>query len=256
MSSSIWTRAALSSEAAPARGTCWRIVEAQHHVSTAKLTDSAEEQMRLEELVEGSKPPIPEGCRGLHYLLFTPFRYGAAYPRGSRFRRAGMTPGVYYASVRPQTAMAELSFYRLLFFAESPATPWPANPGEYSAFSADYATQRAIDLTRSPLDRDRNIWTHKTDYSGCQDLADAARAARIDLIKYESVRCPDRGMNVAILDCAAFASRDIGDRQTWRIQLNASGVRLICEFPKLVMSFDRAAFASDPRIAGMTWDRR
>src|SRR5690606_19971163 len=98
MSSSIWTRDALSFEAAPARGTCWRIVEAQHHVSTAKLTDSAEEQMRLEELIEGSKPPIPEGCRGLHYLLFTPFRYGAAYPRGSRFRRAGMTPGVYYAS--------------------------------------------------------------------------------------------------------------------------------------------------------------
>lgn len=255
MSSSIWTRDALSSEAAPARGICWRVVEAQHHVSTAKLTDTAEEQKRLEELIEDSKPPIPEQCRGLHYLLFTPFRYGAAYPKGSRFRRAGMTPGVFYASARPATAMAELSFYRLLFFAESPATPWPANAGEYSAFSTDYATERAVDLTRSPLDKDRDTWTDKTDYSGCQGLADRAREARIDLIKYESVRCLDRGTNVAILDCAAFASRDIGNRQTWRIQLNASGVRLICEFPKLVLNFDRDAFVSDPRIAGMTWER-
>lgn len=255
MSSSIWTRAALSSEAAPARGTCWRVVEAQHHVSTAKLTDSAEEQTRLEELIEGSKPPIPDRCRGLHYLLFTPFRYGAAYPKGSRFRRAGMTPGVYYASARAETAMAELSFYRLLFFAESPATPWPGNAGEYSAFSADYATERAVDLTRPPLDRDRDTWTDKTDYSGCQGLADLAREAHIEVIKYESVRCPDRGTNLAILDCTAFSNRDIGGRQTWRIQLNASGVRLIREHPKHVLNFDRAAFASDPRISAMTWDR-
>lgn len=255
MSSSTWTRDALSSEAGSAQGKCWRVVEAQHHVSTAKLTDTAEEQTRLEELIEGSKPPIPEGCRGLHYLLFTPFRYGAAYPKGSRFRRAGMTPGVYYGSVRPETAMAELSFYRLLFFAESPATPWPANPGEYSAFSASYATARAIDLTRPPLNKDREAWADKTDYSRCQDLADRAREARIDLIKYESVRCPDRGINLAILDCAAFSSRDVGNRQTWRIQLSASGVRLICEFPKVVLNFDREAFAPDPRISGMKWDR-
>jgi len=255
MSSSIWTQDALSSEARPAHGKGWRVVEAQHHVSTAKLTDTAEEQKRLEELVEGSKPPIPQACRGLHYLLFTPFRYGAAYPKGSRFRRAGMTPGVYYASVRPQTAIAELAFYRLLFFAESPATPWPANPGEYSVFSADYATERAIDLARAPFDKDRDIWTDKTDYSRCQDLADVARLAGINVIKYESTRCPDRGTNLAILDCAAFSSRDVGDRQTWRILLNANGARLMCEFPKAVLNFDRQTFASDPRIAGMTWDR-
>lgn len=255
MSSNIWTQDALSSEARPAHGKCWRVVEAQHHVSTAKLTDTAEEQTRLEELIEASKPPIPEACRGLHFLLFTPFRYGAAYPKGSRFRRAGMTPGVYYASVRPETAMAELAFSRLLFFAESPATPWPANPGEYSVFSAAYASQRAIDLTSPPLDRDRDTWIDKEDYSACQELADLARRAGIDLIKYESVRCPDRGTNLAILDCAAFSSRDIGDLQTWRVQLNASGARLIREFPKAVLNFDRLTFASDPRIDAMPWDR-
>src|ERR1700746_229875 len=112
MSSNIWTRAALSSNARAASGRCWRIVEAQHHVSTAKLTDTMQEQERLEALLEESKPAIPEQCRGLNYLLFTPFRYGASYPRGSRFRRAGMTQGVFYASAHPRTAAREMAFHR------------------------------------------------------------------------------------------------------------------------------------------------
>src|SRR5271170_7471491 len=148
MSSSISTPAVLSSDARSLAGICWRLVEAQHHVSTLKLVDSISEQELLEELIERTKPPLPPECRGLHYLLSTPFRYGAVYPKGSRFRPAGMTEGVFYGSEMPHTAVAEMAFYRLLFFAESPNTPWPANPGEYTAFSAKYRTKKAIDLTK------------------------------------------------------------------------------------------------------------
>ena len=42
----------------------------------------------------------------------------APYPIGSRFRRAGRTAGVFYAAESPETAVAEMAFYRLLFFAE------------------------------------------------------------------------------------------------------------------------------------------
>src|SRR5690349_23575618 len=129
MSSSIWTRGALSSSRRATSGRCWRLVEAQHHVSTAKLTDTRQEQERLEALIEQSKPSIPEECRHLNYFLFTPFRYGS-YPRGSRFRRAGHTPGVFYGSELPRFAATELPFHRLLFFALAPATPCPSNPGD------------------------------------------------------------------------------------------------------------------------------
>ncbi|MBE7608035.1 RES family NAD+ phosphorylase, partial [Salmonella enterica subsp. enterica serovar 4:-:1,2] len=98
----------------------------------------------------------------LHYLLATPFRYGSVYPYGSRFRRAGRTLGVYYAAETIATAVAEMSFYRLLFFAESLDTPWPRDAAEYTAFSISYATGKAIDLTRPPLDRDEAAWTHPT----------------------------------------------------------------------------------------------
>src|SRR5580704_18780825 len=116
MSSPIWTRVALSSEFRHLEGTCWRLVEAQHRVSTLKLTNTLAEQALLEELIENTKPVIPTECRHLDFLMATPFRYGAAYPMGSRFRRAGRTLGIYYAAEHPSTAVAEMAFYRLLFF--------------------------------------------------------------------------------------------------------------------------------------------
>jgi hypothetical protein len=44
-----------------------------------------------------------------------------------------------------------MTFHRLLFFAESPDTPWPPNPAEYTAFAAEYRSKKAIDLTRGRL---------------------------------------------------------------------------------------------------------
>ena len=177
MSSPIWTPAALSSELKPYERRVWRLVEAQHHVSTLKLVDSLAEQSALENLIEKAKPLVPVECRGLHYLLSTPFRYDAPYPVGSRFRRAGRTAGVFYAAEAPETAVAEMAFYRLLFFAESPSTPWPVNPSEYTAFSAAVRTERALDLTLAPLAADHSLWRDPVEYGPCQVLADMGRAS-------------------------------------------------------------------------------
>ena len=173
MPSRIWTPAALSSDARGLAGSCWRLVEAQHSYSTLKLVDSVDEQKVLEELVEETKPPVPPECRNLHFLLSTPFRYGN--PNGSRFRRPGMTEGVFYAAEAPQTAVAEAAFWRLLFFVESPDTPWPPNAAPYTAFAAEYASERTIDLTSGEYRRDRARWMHVTDYTHCQAFADSPR---------------------------------------------------------------------------------
>src|SRR5512144_2874589 len=111
MRSPIWTPAALSSERRRLAGAAWRVVEAQHRVSTMKLVDTLAEQSLLESLIDATKPPLTPECTPLHYLLSTPFRYGAPYPSGSRFRRAGFTPGVFYASRTVATAVAELAFH-------------------------------------------------------------------------------------------------------------------------------------------------
>lgn len=221
-----------------------------------KLVDTLAEQARLEEILDESKPPVPPDCAQLHYLLSTPFRYGAPYPHGSRFRRAGMTPGVFYASRTPLTAVVEAAFHRLLFFADSPETPWPDNPGEFTAFSTRYRTAAGLDLTATPLDRDDSVWTHPTEYEPCQALAEAARSAGVELLRYASARDRSPGaINVAVLTCRTFASRAPLQRQTWRIHLGPGGVRALCDFPESRLGLDRDAFARDPRVAGMRWER-
>ena len=254
MFSATWTHAALSSEGRTLKGDCWRLVEAQHRVSTLKIVDTLAEQALLEELLEATKPTVPPECRKLHYLLATPFRYDAPYPRGSRFRRAGRSQGIYYAAEHVETAVAEISFHRLLFFAESPATPWPPNATEFTAFRIGYAGN-GIDLTRAPLSRDRNAWTDPLDYSACQSLSDAAREAGLWVIRSESVRDPEARANIALLSCLAFTAREPRIRQTWRIRFGPVGVHALCEYPELKLEFSRDAFERDGRIADFDWDR-
>lgn len=245
---------ALSATAHRVSGTCWRVVESQYYFSTLPLVDGVAEQRRLEELIEATKPTVPAECAGLNFLLSTPFRYGP-YPTGSRFRRAGATPGVFYAAAAEETAVAEIAFYRLLFFSESPTTPWPANANQHTAFSVRYGSPRAIDLTRPPLARRRKRWMHATDYAPCQALADNARAVGIEIIRSASVRDPQHRLNITLLTCRAFRTREPVERRSWGIRLGSTGVQALREFPKASLEFGRDAFADDPRIAAIGWDR-
>ena len=71
----MWTPTALVSEASPWRGEVWRVVEAQHRISTDRLADTRAAQERLELLAEAVKPALPASAAGLDYLLASPFRY-------------------------------------------------------------------------------------------------------------------------------------------------------------------------------------
>ena len=253
MSSPIWTPAALRSELCGLRTKRWRLVEGQHLISTRKLVDSNAELRLLEDLIEATKPVVPEDCRSLDYLLSTPFRYRPGY-RDSRLRRPGATPGVFYAADEPQTAVAEITLYRLVFFAESPATPWPVNPSEYTGLSTSVRTDCALDLTSRPLDEDRAAWRDPFDYARCQAAADAAREAGTQVIRYESVRDPEHGACAAVLQCTTFAEPLPLDYQTWRIGVGAGGTFALREFPRAEIDFDRTTFAADPRMAEMMWE--
>jgi hypothetical protein len=57
------------------------------------------------------------------------------------------------------------------------------------------------------------------------------------------------------LACRAFSRPEPLERQTWRLNLNPHGARAVCEFPELRLEFTRDAFANDPRIAALNWER-
>jgi hypothetical protein len=179
----------------------WRGVEAQHVVSTLRLVDSLQEQDALELLLERSKPPLPPMKQPKHYLLSTPFRYRPQ--QASRFRRAG-TLGLWYGAEELFAACAEVAYWRNRFVLDSAAFEKTVLLTEHSFFQAQ-VKGAAIALMNPPWVAARASWTHSTDYSATQAVADAARDKGVQWICYESVRAPGHR-------CAAVLTVDV---PTW-----------------------------------------
>jgi hypothetical protein len=178
---------------------------------------------------------VPAECRHLDYLLFTPFRYAA---RGdSRFRRAGRTPGVFYAAERIETSVAEVAFWRLLFFIESPGLPWPANPLEFTGFVVRYKTEFCLDLTKAPYDADPGRWTHPTDYSHCHAVADEARGlAFINRYVPQTLGFKHAKKCAELQRRARKAGRRFGENDAWQLAVaECAGAAIVAQ--------DRLAFS-------------
>ena len=220
MSSTTWTPAVLASEARRWRGRLWRAVEAQYRAATLRLVDTLDEQAQLEQLLEGSKPPIPAPAAALHFLLATPFRYPPRHPGGSRFRSA-VDPGVFYGAPEVRTACAELGYWRWRFLMESPALSSLA-PVPHTLFCCR-VDGAGIDLRAAPFARDAALWTARDDYTHCQHLGVQARAAGIATIRYRSVRDPRGGACAAVLTPAAFASPPEAE-QSWHLAVTRTRV--------------------------------
>ncbi|MEO0032462.1 MAG: hypothetical protein RIS94_2220 [Pseudomonadota bacterium] len=225
----MWTPTALASELRVWTGEGWRVVEAQHRISTNRLADSTADQHRLELLADAVKPDIPAEARGLHYLLASPFRYG--HRSESRFRRPNERPGIFYAAETEATAIAETAYWRLRFFARSPGFAPPATTSEHTSFTVTIATTRAIDLTQPPFDRDAVRWVDPVDYGACQELATAAREIAAELIRTQSARDPAGGCNLVVLAPAAFASPEPVVRRTWHLRFEGGRLSALAAFP-------------------------
>jgi hypothetical protein len=207
----------------------FRIVEAQHSISTDRLVDDPIEEEVLERLIEAAKPTMPVEARGLHRLLGTPFRYG--YAKETRFRRAHERPGIFYGSERQSTAIAETAYWRMRFFSSAPGMKLPKTTLEHLAFSVPIAVEQALDLTIPPLVEGRALWTDPIDYTPCQRFAERARKIGAQLIRYESVRDPAMGMNAALFDPSAFQKPVPTNEQTWHFRFTGTKLTAFAALP-------------------------
>lgn len=198
------------------RARIWRAVESQHKVSTMRLVDNRlADQAILENILEQTKPPVPEDARDKHWLIFTPFRYTP--PSGSRFRAPG-DPGVFYGAFERRTACAEIGYWRWRFVQDSEGLKQlEAKP--MSLFVAAVKAV-AIDLRKPPLSRHRKSWTNPDSHAETQVLARKAREQAIEAIVYESVRDPERGGAVAVLS-AQTLSGPVGNPESWFLTVTA-----------------------------------
>ena len=239
MSSSIWTLCAGDSELRPLRASPWRVVESQHHVSTRKLVDTAEEQALLEELIDSVKPPdITKGR--IHYLLFTPFRY-PPLQHGSRFG-GRHERGIWYGSVELKSAFAEVAYYRLLFMEGSRA-PLGTITTALTAFKASVRTLRGVDLVITPFDKYRAKIASPVSYETTQKLGDEMRVAGVEAFRYPSARDAD-GINVAVFVPSVFGKSKPKSLQTWYCSASKARVDFAQGdyFDRKRFSFDREQF--------------
>ena len=199
----------------------WRGVEAQHVVATMRLADNLGEQRGLGELPAASKPPLPQAARAKHYLIFTPFRYRS--PVATRFRRPP-DPGVWYGAEELKTACAEVAYWKWRFLTDSDALAGQALHTQHSFFKAT-ARGHCVDLTAAPWRASARAWTHKTEYSACQDLADEARRRDLAWIRYTAVRAPG-GVGGAALRPDALSLSAAPAQQTWACKTTAAGAYL------------------------------
>lgn len=223
MSSSIWTHCAGARRLRPLEGGAWRVVEAQHLVSTRKLVDTLEEQALLEDLIEASKPPV-RAAASMHVLLTTPFRY-PPLKHGSRFGRRH-EPSLWYGSEAQRTLFAELAYYRLVFQAGTSAELGTLRTW-HTAFSVRYTTSRGVDLERAPFDAHRGKIASPSDYLATQALGSEMRAAGVEAFRFPSARDARGGTNVGIFTPAVFGAARPRSLETWHCTADPQRVELV-----------------------------
>ena len=81
-------------------------------------------------------------------------------------------------------------------------------------------------------------------YARTQELATAARAAAIELIRYESARDPEHAACAAVLDAVVFGRGKPRSQQTWFIAAGRERVRCaLDERNGATFEFSRAQLA-------------
>lgn len=228
-------------------GKAWRVVEAQHVVSTRKLVDSREDHELLEAMIETAKPADPAGDGDLHYLLSTPFRY-PPLRHGSRFgRRTGRS--LWYGSVRPRTAFAEAAYYRLLFL-EGTTADLGSVETDLSLFSVRVRTSRGVDLNREPYAAHRETLTARDSHAATQQLGAEMREAGVEAFRFPSARDRKGGVNWGLFTPRAFAERKPGVPETWHCVASRAGVELTKRdfFERRGLAFPREEFEVEGRL--------
>ena len=223
-------------------GEAIRIVESQEQVATSSLVDGLAEQSLLEEMLERSKPPFPAGTEGLHYLLATPFRY-PPLPCGSRFGRR-LEPGLFYASQKLATALAEAAYYRFVFWSgmeESP--PSSRFMTQHTVFAVNYSTATGLQLQRPPFAAYETLLTDPTDYVITQQLGSVMRAEGVSAFEYVSARDPNKGTNVALYTPEAFKGKQPLYQQSWLCETRPD--RVVFARPNDVYQFSLDTYLVD-----------
>lgn len=230
----------------PLAGTLLRLVESQEQVATNQLVSSLERQAVLEDLLEQTKPPLPPGTAGLHYLLATPFRY-PPLQWGSRFGTRAEA-SLFYGSLTTSTVLWEAAFYRFVFWHGMTTPPSSKLDTQHTLFGAAYQTAQGLRIQDAPFNEHRVTLTAPADYRESQALGRKMREMGVQAFEFVSARNPGQGLNVALFTPDAFAKPNPEFQEAWLGEVDGSHVRFRAVHGKDVQDFPIEAFLVDGKL--------
>ncbi len=233
-------------------GAVLRIVDHQGESGTADLVDGLLEQARLEQLIDGVKPPIPsdwpeaEEGRPLptHLLLLTPFRY-PPLPSGSRFGRVHQRH-LFYGARALETALAERAFHALRLLEGSPLPVGARIKRQQTAFAVEISSVRGLALQKQLSPKALAAITDPCSYAASQRCGDAMRERSLQAFEVSSARSPQTPPVVGVLTPYAFTSTPF-DFQDWSLEITAEGVTAVSFGGGLTGEFPRERFLVEGR---------
>ena len=197
---------------------CWRAVETQEQAATREITQTADDQQRLESLLDLSKPTVPDDCEGLSYLLYTPFRYPPLL-YGSRLG-GQWERGIFYGSAEWQTALAESAVYLWLFQQGlTELGPMDQIRDQRTLFAVKLHSSKAIDLTHSNWLGLQSSLNDPSSWSASQSLGAELRQLSAEFALYPSARRKN-GVNAAVFSPKAFSTPVPDQQEAWSLLLN------------------------------------
>jgi hypothetical protein len=182
------------------------------------VTGSADEQARLEALLDENKPSYLPGSEHLHWLLKTPLRY-PPLRHGSRFGRM-IDPGVLYGARELETAMTESAVYLWLFRAAlEDLGSLAVIRYDRTAIQFELDGASTVDLTTTALAAFHGRISDPGSCADSQALAATLRAEEVELILFDSARRAG-GVNCAALSPAALVPDQTPAQTHWHVQLD------------------------------------
>ncbi len=219
----------------------WRCVEDQTSSSTVSLVDDLEEHELLETLLDKSKPPVPVDCEGLHYLLYTPFRYPPLL-WGSRFGSV-QERSIFYGALLERTCLGEAAYYQMAFWRASEARP-SAQIKRFSTFSVSLKSEKGIDLCSTVFEKRRPKLTSHDNYSFSQAVGSSMRRLGVEVFLFWSARLAGQ-KNFGVIAPAAFLSKVPKRQRIWHASTSEERVIYWSESTREAHLFKEEAFYVD-----------
>lgn len=120
---------------------------------------------------------------------------------------------MFYGADERRTACAELGYWRWRFLTDARGLQ-RIGPVAHTLFRVA-AGGRTVDLRRGAFSRDEASWGDPSSYAATQAFTRVAREARIEIVRYRSVRDPEKAGCTALLTPGAFAAARPLSEQTW-----------------------------------------